>query len=299
MFSNLCMITRGSLGNWEAGRGRGKHTWAITKSSRNNHERITTLSDFSPSPRTGHPQRARTALALVGVTSVVGLAGLGIVLALASNGDAVRGQVTPPAAPASFAVPAPATTPEGTWAPGVMAREAPGAQGAGVVPPDTVSQTPVDPEKQRDDPTKQPGDPVKPPDRRGSGHPGQSEFTPSRAPVPVLPPRMPGKKPDHKKPDQPTHAAPAVPGVRAPAGVAPAQTPPGAARSAVPRPGPEAPQPRPNPGEPRPGPEAPRPGPASVAPQPGPSRLPDPCATYHDARRDYCYSVVADLTAGH
>jgi hypothetical protein len=260
----------------------------ITKSSQNNHERITTLSDFSPPPRTGHPQRARTAFALVGVTSVVGLAGLGIVLALSSNSAAVRGQATP-SAPASFVVQAPTmgpeTNPETTWLPGVIAGEAPGAQDAGEVPP--VSPAPGDPAKQ----------PAKHSDRRDSGHPVRSEFPTSRAPLPVLPPRMPGKKPD-----RPAPAAPAVPAARAPQGVAPASTPPGAARSSVPRPGsgeprPEAPRPRPSSAVPGPALNAPEPRPG-VAPQPGPSRLPDPCATYRDARRDYCYRVVAELTAG-
>ncbi|GII27212.1 hypothetical protein Pmi06nite_06540 [Planotetraspora mira] len=262
------------------------------------------MSDFSPPPRTGHPQRPRTALALMGVMSVVGLAGLGIVLALSSNGDVAHEPATPSAAPASFIVQAPTTppetipeNPEATWAPGVVAGEAPGAQGAGEVPPDTIS--PTDPAEQPGAPETRPGTPPKHPDRRNPGHPGRNELPTSPAPRPVLPPRMPVEKP-----------APAAPAARAPREVTPAQAPPGAARSAAPQPGPNPDRPGPAPVQPgpnlvqpgptpvQPGPNPVQPGPTALAPRPGPSRLPDPCATYHDARRDYCYRVVADLTAG-
>src|SRR5262245_10345131 len=101
-----------SLGNSGARAEMGHHTGEITKSSLNNYGRITTLSNFSPPPRPGPPQRARTALALAGVTTIIGLAGLGIVLALSSSAGVVRGQATPAAAPASFVVPGPATPPE-------------------------------------------------------------------------------------------------------------------------------------------------------------------------------------------
>ncbi|GAA4582045.1 hypothetical protein GCM10023194_15420 [Planotetraspora phitsanulokensis] len=260
------------------------------------------MSNFSPPPRPGPPQRARTALALAGVTTIIGLAGLGIVLALSSSAGVVRGQTTPAAAPASFVVPGPATppetpeapdVPEATWAPGVIAGEAPGAQDAAELPPGAVNLAPDDPARQQGDPAKR---------RRGSGHPGHGEFTPSRTPVPVVPPRMPGKKPA-----RPTPAAPAAPGAGAPPGASRGvaqgvtQAPPGAARSSAPRPVPG--EPGPQPGAPQLRPSSTASGPATAArqpeaPQPGPSRLPDPCATYHDARRDYCYRVVAQLTTG-